>query len=95
MILEAGDKGDLEMLECIYHGGIKNLNDYVNIDERNVAHMAIFTGSVNIIKFLKINAHFDFSYRDRWTHTSLDDAIRIKNKQYEIPNLQNIMQNLE
>ena len=44
MILKTGDEGDLHMLECLYYGGLKNLNDYVNIDNRNIAHMAVFGG---------------------------------------------------
>ena len=82
LILKTGDEGDLNMLECLYYGGLKNLNDYVNIDNRNIAHMAVFGGQLNILKFLKHTAHFDFSARDRWFHQPLDEAIKIKHGQY-------------
>lgn len=66
LILNTGIKGDLEMLELIFHSGIKNLNDYVNVDNRNVGHMAVMSGKTKIIKFLRFVAKFNFSERDRW-----------------------------
>lgn len=43
LLLTAGLKGDLEFLELTYYGGVKNLNDYTNVDSRNVGHMAVIS----------------------------------------------------
>lgn len=68
------------MLELIFHSGIKNLNDFINIDNRNVGHMAVMNGHIKIIKFLRFVAKFNFSERDRWHNTPYDDAIILKSK---------------
>lgn len=72
------------MLELIFHGGIKNLNDFVNVDNRNIAHMAVMTMNSKIIKFLRFKAKFDFSERDRWGNTPYENAIEIKSKKIKI-----------
>lgn len=74
------------MLECLYHGGVKDLNSYVDIEDRNVAHMAVFSGRVNVIKFLKFIARFDFTKKDIFGRTPLNDAVALKNGQFNIRN---------
>ena len=32
-------EGDLDSLRFIYYGGIKNLNEYTNIDDRTIGHI--------------------------------------------------------
>lgn len=72
------------MLELIFHGGIKNLNHFVNVDNRNIAHMAVMSQNTKIIKFLRFKAKFDFSDRDRWGNTPFDNALEIKTKKIKI-----------
>lgn len=72
------------MLELIFHGGIKNLNDFVNVDNRNIGHMAVMSMNLKIIKFLRFKAKFDFSERDRWGNTPYENAIEIKSKKIKI-----------
>lgn len=84
LILTSGLKGDLEMLELIYHGGIKNLNEFHNVDGRNIGHMAIMAVNVKIIRFLKFIAKFNFSERDRWGNTPFENALEIKSKKIKV-----------
>lgn len=84
LILSSGLNGDLQILELIFHGGIKNLNYFVNVDNRNIAHMAVMSMNTKIIKFLRFKAKFDFSDRDRWGNTPFDNALEIKTKKIKI-----------
>ena len=78
LLLESGSKGDIDTLKMLYHSGLKNLNDFTNIDERNIGHIAAADGQAEIIKYLKYTARLDFSQRDIWDRTPLDDAIHFK-----------------
>lgn len=84
LLLTAGLKGDLEMLELIFHGGIKNLNEYVNVDIRNIGHMAVMAMNSKIIRFLRFTAKFNFSERDRWGNTPYENALEIKSKKIKV-----------
>ncbi|CAD8197314.1 unnamed protein product [Paramecium pentaurelia] len=90
LILTAGLKGDLEMLELIFHGGIKNLNDFVNVDNRNIGHMAVMVMNSKIIRFLRFTAKFNFSERDRWGNTPYENAIEIKSKKIKVQKLNDV-----
>lgn len=61
LLLESGSKGDIDTLKMLYHSGLKNLNDFTNIDERNIGHIAAADGQAEIIKYLKYTARLDFS----------------------------------
>lgn len=80
LILQAPQSADLEIIQLIYHSGIKNINDYINVDSRNLGHYAVAAHNLDIIHFLKYHVHFDFSAKDRWMHTPLDDANKIQHK---------------
>ncbi|CAK81292.1 unnamed protein product (macronuclear) [Paramecium tetraurelia] len=90
LILSSGLNGDLQMLELIFHGGIKNLNEFVNVDNRNIAHMAVMSMNSKIIKFLRFKAKFDFSERDRWGSTPYENAIEIKSKKIKLQMLNEV-----
>lgn len=75
LLLHSAVKGDLDMLKLLFHAGLKSFNEYTNVDERNIAHVAAAEGKLEIIKFLKYSVKFDFSKRDVWDRTPLDDAI--------------------
>ncbi|CAD8176865.1 unnamed protein product [Paramecium pentaurelia] len=90
LLLSSGLNGDLQMLELIFHGGIKNLNHFVNVDNRNIAHMAVMSQNTKIIKFLRFKAKFDFSDRDRWGNTPFDNALEIKTKKIKIQQMNEV-----
>ncbi|CAD8124608.1 unnamed protein product [Paramecium sonneborni] len=87
LILSSGLNGDLQMLELIFHGGIKNLNYFVNVDNRNIGHMAVMSMCSKIIRFLRFVAKFDFSERDRWGNTPYENIIDIKSKKIKMQNI--------
>ncbi|EAR86550.2 L-asparaginase (macronuclear) [Tetrahymena thermophila SB210] len=78
LLLDSAMTGDLDTIKLIYHSGLKNFNDYTNIDQRNIGHVAASEGQLEIIKFLKYTARFDFSQRDIWDRTPLDDALEFQ-----------------
>jgi len=71
-------KGDLESLKLLYNGGLNNLEQYVNIDKRTIAHIACAENQVEIIDFLRNQVNFDFSVKDRWNQTPLIDEVRVR-----------------
>jgi len=73
-------KSDLEGIRLLYYGGVHNLKDYKNIDSRTIAHIACADGKEKIVEFLKVQAKFDFTVKDRWDQTPLDDAIRVNDR---------------
>lgn len=40
-ILRAGKEGDLQFIKLLYFAGVKNLHEYVNIDNRSLAHIVL------------------------------------------------------
>lgn len=44
LLFESVKKGDLDTLKLIFHSGLKNFNDYCNIDNRNIGHIAASEG---------------------------------------------------
>jgi len=77
--------GNLKDLRHAYHCGLKNLSDYKNMDSRTIAHLAASENKLEILKFLKEEAMFNFSMPDRWSKTPLDEAIyhkHIKSMEY-------------
>ncbi|EGR32836.1 hypothetical protein IMG5_069500 [Ichthyophthirius multifiliis] len=81
ILFQSALQGDLEIIKILYHTGLKNLNQYKNIDQRNIGHIAASENKIEIIKFLKYTVHFDFCEKDIWDRTPLDDAIYFKNQQ--------------
>jgi lysophospholipase len=77
-LFEIVAEGDLDSLRFIYYGGIKNLNEYTNIDDRTIGHIAVAESQVKILEFLKEEAAFNFNTKDRWGRTPLTEAFEIK-----------------
>ncbi|EGR27326.1 hypothetical protein IMG5_197940 [Ichthyophthirius multifiliis] len=91
VLFESVINDDLEMIKLFFHSGLKNLNIYTNVDNRNIAHIAACENKWEIIKFLKYVVHFDFSQKDVFNRTPLDDAIYFQNTNI-INQLKNIAQ---
>ncbi len=36
-------ENDLETIKILYHSGLKNLNDFTNIEGRNIGHIVSWT----------------------------------------------------
>jgi len=66
--------GDLEgiklLIEC---GADAKAADY---DRRTVTHLAASLGHSHIVDYLAMRRYVDFSAKDRWGATALDDAVR-------------------
>jgi lysophospholipase len=81
MLLDAAADGDLELIKLMYHSGFKDLNEFVNVDNRNVAHIAVCCKQLDVLFFLKYQVHFNFQLRDRWQRTPLDEARMLKSEE--------------
>lgn len=73
-LLNFGQIGNLLGVQMYYYAGLQNLEDYVNVDGRNIAHICASYGGIDIIKFLKDEVAFDFSVMDLEGRTAYDDA---------------------
>jgi len=80
LLFKLAAKSDLEGIKLLFYGGVVNLKDYKNIDGRTIAHIACVENKEKIVEFLKTEAKFDFTVKDRWNQTPLDDAIRANNR---------------
>ena len=73
-IKSATANNDIEMIKLMFHSGLSDLNQFVNIEKRNIGHIAACEKNVDIIKFLWKVVNFDFSEKDAFGKTPLDDA---------------------
>jgi lysophospholipase len=62
------------MLDILYEAGIRNLNDFFNMDYRNIGHIAVAENAIELVTYLKRKTHFDFYRKDRWGKTPIDEA---------------------
>ena len=81
VILNCAKENDVETLDLFCEAGVKNLNEYVTCDRRNIGHIAVFFNSVEIISYLKRKTNFDFARKDRWGKTVYDEATERNSKQ--------------
>lgn len=58
-----------------FYSGFEDLNSAVDIESRNIAHIAAFLGLISIIVFLKNETSFDFFVKDCYGKTAYDEAI--------------------
>ena len=66
---------NLEAIQLLFHSGLKQLNRFVNADNRNIAHMAVVFHRKEIIQFLIRFAHFDLGQKDAFGRTPAEDAL--------------------
>lgn len=74
LLMNTVASGDLDRLKFIYYAGIQNLNDYKNVEDRTVGHIAVARKYREIVRFLKEETDFNFNCKDIWGKTPLDDA---------------------
>jgi len=66
-----GAQGKLEQIKLMNEVGANmNCADY---DNRTIAHLAASESQLKVVEYLMFNADFDFSIKDRWGNTPIDD----------------------
>ena len=76
-LLSAASKGSLKQLSRLRVLNVDlNLGDY---DGRTALHVAVAEGHLDVVRYL-LSHGSDFSKKDRWGNTALDEAIRLKKK---------------
>lgn len=59
--MQAAADNDFLLLQMFYYAGLKNLNEYHNIDRRNIGHIAVAKNNKDLVNFLKFTTNFDFT----------------------------------
>lgn len=62
------------MIKLFFHSGLDNLNQFTDLERRNIGHIAACENHIEIILFLWKVVCFDFSEKDQQGKTPLDDA---------------------
>lgn len=62
------------MIKLVFHSGLTDLNQYSNVELRNLGHVAACGNHLDIVNFLWKVVNFDFSEKDIDGKTPLDDA---------------------
>lgn len=73
-LTRAAINNDLELIMLYFFSGFENLNEAVDVESRNIGHIAAFMGFVSIIVFLKNETKFDFFAKDSYGKTPYDEA---------------------
>ena len=71
LLCDCGFRGSLETLRCLIRSEV-NLNE-ADYDMRTIGHLAASENHFMFLRMLAEESNYDFSLKDRWGRTALDD----------------------